>query len=247
MTPIYILSRGRSETATTPALLEAAGMSYTLMIEPQEFSQYRYAFPKADIVTLDKSHQGIAYADRAIQELSEAKNEEYYWRLDDNILSFRTRSENRNVKLAASGVLLPIEQYVFRHDNIGVAGPIFTWAFGYKKPLSINRQISSCLLIKNKTGCYFRRDVVEDTDFNMQILTKGLCTVRFNRLLIDKAPTGSMTGGCQDVEYANNGRAKNVQGLIAQWPNCFKMRYDNPSRTAPSQIWRSFKQVPHEK
>lgn len=44
--PVYVPSKGRADCATTPALLDQAGVRYRLVVEPQEAEAYRAAFGK---------------------------------------------------------------------------------------------------------------------------------------------------------------------------------------------------------
>src|SRR4029077_2669789 len=98
----------------------------------------------------------------------------------------------------------------------GIAGACYSTFAPQPKEISVNRQSASCMLIKNDTGCYFRGGLIEDTDLHLQILSKGMCSMRFNWLMIEKMKTGALKGGCQAIDYANSGRAKQCLKLNEQ-------------------------------
>src|ERR1700690_3332380 len=177
----YILSAGRSKTATTPLLLKEAKIPFTLVVESHEKHLYKVAFPYANFLVLPKAGGGNAYARRYIQLCAEDAKLSYCWQLDDNIKNFMKLTKGKKTICSASEILPPIEEHVSRYTNIGIAGPSYAvWAFGNKEAISINRQSASCMLIRVGTGCYFDTlsslSGVEDTDFHMQMLTDGLCS-----------------------------------------------------------------------
>lgn len=225
-------------------------MPFILVIEPREQEIYSSRFPYAKILSLKDNHQGITYARHSIQEHSEQQGNKYHWQIDDNIRSFKERIEDRNKSISAKVLLQRIEMYIDQFTNIGIAGPAYeVWAFGYSESLSINRQSSSCMLIRNDTGFYFRGKGLQDCDLHIQMLSSNdWCTLRFNKLLIDKMKTGTLSGGCTDSDYKNKGREQSCIDFIERWkdryPEMFQINSKNPSRLAPSRIWSIFKQRP---
>lgn len=247
--PIYILSSGRAKTATTMGLLQQEDIPYTLVIDPQDKSSYKKEFPDARFIILKKDFQGNAYARKAILKDAESLGVKFSWQLDDDLVAFLRRIDKKNIRCSPRKVMKPIEKYVDSYKNIGIAGPAYSlWAFGYTDPISMNRQSASCMLIRSDTGCQFDTSLsgCVDTDFHMQILSKKLCTVRFNQLLLTTMKTGTLRGGCTDSDYKNNGRAKACINFVKKWPG-FKINQKDQSRIAPSQVWREFSQRPIER
>ena len=239
--PIYIPTCGRSATATTMRLLD--GRPYTLVVEVQDAAAYNAAYPEAALLVLPKSRQGVGYVRREIQLASERRGEAWHWQIDDNIKRFMTRRDGKRYRETAEVVLTSIEAEAFRYTNVGMAAPAhLVYAFATKYPISVNRQANCCMLIRNGTDRYFRSGVGEDTDFNLQLLTSGWCTLVFNRLLIEKIKTGKLRGGCTDRDYLNNGRIEMAKGTMRLWPGCFKLNPKNPGWLAPSTVWRTFRQ-----
>jgi hypothetical protein len=92
----------------------------------------------------------------------------------------------------------------------------------------------------------WRKGLVEDTDYSLQVLTLGFCTVLFNTLLIEKEKTMKMSGGNTELEYGGDGRMNRSIGLQKMWPEAFKItfQYGRP-KVLPSRIWRTFKTELH--
>ena len=73
------------------------------------------------------------------------------------------------------------------------------------------------------------------------MLAGGLCTVQFNAFLIDKATTGTMTGGNADELYQGDGRLKMARSLERMWPKVVetKRRFGRPQHVIKN-AWRKF-------
>ena len=170
---------------------------------------------------------------------------DYHWQIDDNIKRFKKRVGGKNMIKSPHVILSEAESYVMKYKNIGIAGlKHAAFAFSAKEDYGINQQIYTCVLVNNHFDFKWRAGCVEDTDYSMQVLSSGLCTVLFNRLVMDKVTTLKMTGGNSEIEYGNQGRAKRAEGLQMLWPNIFKTKIDKDgqARVKPSRIWGKFKQ-----
>lgn len=243
--PIYIPSRGRAENCLTARIFEEYNIPYTLVVEPQEVRKYEEVFPKEKILVLSDNNRGVWFARNWIKQLSSGvRGEIYHWQIDDNILSFRWRLEEKNEKVDPAEVFVTVEDFVTGYKNIAIAGlhhHLYAWAA--RKDISVNVQCPSCVLLNNSVPLYWRSDCCEDTDYSMQVLTAGWCTVRFNRLIFEKPPHCSVPGGCTEIEYGEDRKRKRSEGLIRNWPGCFELGEKRGKTTIkPSWIWSSFKQ-----
>lgn len=221
---------------------------FYVVVEKEDFEEYLVNNPMigdARFLILPKSNQGIAYARNFCKDHATEAGHSYHWQMDDNLKRFKKRVAGKNMIKSPFVVLEEAEEYVFKHRNIGIAGLKHAcFAFSAREDLGINQQIYTCMLINNMIDKRWRNDCVEDTDYSMQILTAGYCTVLFNRLVMDKATTMSQSGGNTEISYSGDGRLKRAEGLMKNWPNIFKLKKDGSGRINPARIWKSFKQRP---
>src|SRR3990167_8663131 len=88
--PVYIISKGRWESRLTAKSLEAIGVPYHIVIEPQEYEEYAAVISPEKILRLPFSNlgQGSIPARNWVWEHSIAARAERHWILDDNINGF---------------------------------------------------------------------------------------------------------------------------------------------------------------
>ncbi|MCI0408274.1 MAG: hypothetical protein L0191_06885, partial [Acidobacteria bacterium] len=89
------------------------------------------------------------------------------------------------------------------------------------------------------------RGVWEDTDYSLQALALGWCTLLFQVYVIEKAKSGSIAGGHTEL-YAGDGRLKRLRWLERTWPGCFRIQraYGEPRIRPRPGLYRSFTQRP---
>lgn len=244
--PVYIPSRGRSETCLTARILQSEGIDFFLVVEPQDFQKYVAIYGPGRCLELSANDQGLWFARNFCKTHSMAKGDRRHWQLDDNIKNFRIREGRQNLKTQAGRCLSLAEFMTDRSRNIGISALRYSvFAFGCKDEISINQQCSSAVLVNNANGMSWRPGVVEDTDYSMQVLASGQCTLVFNRVLIEKAKTMTMKGGCTEIQYAGDGRRKFQLELQRLWPGTFELGIkEGRSYVRPSRVWRHFQQRP---
>ena len=247
--PIYIPSKGRAETCTTPLLLSAP---YYLVVEPQDSDAYIQKWGADRVIVMNENDRGIAYVRNFCKEHSKAQGDQFHWQIDDDIKSFQIRKNNKNIKCDALDVLCPIEEYVRGFSNIGGAGlkhSLFAWSA--KNEIDFNKQICSAGLFNNEVDASWRDGVIEDTDYSMQILTKGFCTVLFNRLIYDPPAVSSNEGGNKASGYYDRYLSL-LQGLQSFWKdengnNLFTIvEKKGEPRLKANRVWIRFTQRPHQ-
>tara|TARA_Y100000310_G_scaffold325015_1_gene387813 strand:+ start:1762 stop:2559 length:798 start_codon:yes stop_codon:yes gene_type:complete len=243
---IYIPSKGRHEKCLTADLLQTYSIRFYIVIEPQDLKKYLKKYLKKQIVVLDKNNKGIAYVRNFIKKHSISKGEKYHWQIDDNIRFFRKRIDNKNIKINPSENFTEVEEYLFSYKNIGALGLKHTmYAWSAKDSISFNQQIYSCGLFNNSLDIWWRDNLIEDTDYSLQILFKNYCTVMFNRLIMDKAASMAMKGGNTEISHGGEGRRKRSEELQKQWPGIFELTEQyGRVKVKPNRIWQKFKQRP---
>lgn len=245
--PIYIPSRGRSTTIQTTKALEESGISdYVVVVEPQDADDYLKQFRQENILVMPDNDRGIAYVRNFCKAHAKAYGHKYHWQIDDNIKSFGIREDDKNNKCAALTALKIIEETIKSFKNIAGAGMKHqVFAFAEKNNIGYNRQIYTCMLLSTKPEASFRDGLIEDADYNLQLLFSGYTVVLFNKIIMNKTTSMKMTGGNTEISHANGGREKRAIATQQQWPNVFSLKEskDGP-RLAPSRIWSSFEQRP---
>ena len=235
--PIYIPSKARPKKITAQAL-EDSGLNYFMVVEPQDYESYLEVFVKMPL-----NDQGIYYVRNFCKAHSALNDWEYHWQVDDNIKDFRIRVNNKNVKHSAKNILSAAETYVREYDNIGILGLCHVgFAFARNNEVDINKQVYSCVLVNNFVQVHWRDEVVEDTDYSLQVLEKGWCTLLLNRFCIGKETTSTNSGG---NDNSDEWRLKRSLGLQKYWPGAFKITEQyGRVKILPSRIWSRYTHLP---
>lgn len=204
--PVYIISKGRSDTMVTSKSLNRMRVPHYISVEPQDMDPYKKAVDKfgLDMVTLlelpfSNHGEGPGRArnwcwDHSIQEL----DAEYHWVCDDNIFDFYRLHKNKRIRVESGAIFRAAEDFVERYENVPVSG--FQYRFfiapnSAYPPFVTNTRIYSTLLIRNDCKHRWRGRYNEDTDLSLQVLKDGDCTVQFNAFLQGKAATQTLKGG----------------------------------------------------
>lgn len=236
--PIYIISKGRSDTRLTSKALEAMGVSYRIVIEPQEFSKYSTVLNIDKILVLPFSNlgKGSIPARNWVWQHSINEGHNRHWILDDNIAGFRKLENKKRVKIIDDECFSKIEDFVDRFANVPMAGMQYTSFMvsesstakgAAKKPITMNTRVYSCILLENKTQHRWRGRYNEDTDLSIRFLKDGDCTMLFNYFMCDKQATMTMKGGNTDQLYKQDenfdGRLEMARHLQRQHPDITKI------------------------
>ncbi len=226
--PIYIVSKGRWELRHTARSLEALGIEYRIVIEPQEYDQYAKVIAPRRILTLPFKNlgQGSIPARNWIWDHSVQEGHERHWILDDNIAGFYCLNNNQKPKVTAFNPFTPIEQFTDFYENIGLSG--MNYEFFIKRRTDTpayyqNNRVYSCILIRNDMPLRWRGRYNEDADLSLRVLKSGLCTVLFNYIQAKKLPTMTVGGGNTDELYVEEGRLRMAESLKAQHPELVKI------------------------
>jgi hypothetical protein len=228
--PVYIISKGRWERRLTSRTLEAIGVPYQIVVEPQEYARYAGVIEPSKILVLPFSNlgQGSIPARNWVWEHAISTGSRRHWILDDNISSFYRL--NRNLKtMVTSGTIFKVaEDFVDRYENVAIAGFNYHWlcvATDWYPAYYLNTRIYSCILIQNDLEHRWRGRYNEDTDLSLRVLKDGLCTVLFNAFLCSKQSTMTAKGGNTDELYQGDGRLKMALSLVDQHPDLVTVKW----------------------
>ncbi len=223
--PVYIISKGRWERPLTARTLEAAGVRYRIVVEPQERDLYAKVVDPRKILVLPFQNlgQGSIPARNWVWEHSIKEGHRRHWILDDNITALYRRNRNEKRKCVSGNILRAAEDWVDRYSNVGLAG------FNYQQfvvdqvqhpPVVLNTRIYSCILVNNSMKHRWRGKYNEDTDLSLRMLKDGACTALFNAFLIFKTKTMTMKGGNTDEVYkGGKNRREFAESLKRQHPD----------------------------
>jgi len=233
--PVYIPSKGRYDCATTPKLLDQAGVHYFLVVEPTETELYKEHLggsPFATILELPFADlgQGSIPARNWIWDHAIQNDQPWHWIIDDNVHGLgRSHNNKRLMVYKSSAPLRMVEDFADRYDNLAFAGLSERgfMADNMTVPVTFNTRVYSVTLINSALPHRWRGRYNEDTDLCLRALKDGWATVLFRDFLMDKHPTSrgdgsqGMKGGNTDNVYEQDSdhRLKFAESLKEQHPD----------------------------
>lgn len=239
--PVYIVSKGRADTRLTSRTLEAMGVPYRIVVEPQEVELYAAAIDRSKILALDLSYKerydcfdkhgltkstGPGPARNFVWDHAIASGASWHWVMDDNIQYFFRLNHNLKVPVSDGTCFRVMEDFCTRYTNVAMAGPNY-FMFASRKskmpPVVFNTRIYSCSLINHAAPFRWRGRYNEDTDLSLRMLKAGWCTVQFNAFLQGKTTTQQLAGGNTAEFYAREGTLAKSQMQVAMHPDVSKL------------------------
>lgn len=245
--PIYVPSKGRHERCYTAKFLDADGVPFRLVVEPQEGKAYASRFGEQRVLVLPFRDKGsVIPARNWIKEHSEAEGHERHWQLDDNIFRTRRWFKGKRVPCRSGAVLALTEDFVERYENVAVAGLNYTmFCVGQNStpmpPFYLNVRVYSCTLTLNSLPYRWRGRYNEDADYCLQVLAGGWCTILMNAFLVEKQGTMKNPGGNTKELYQGDGRLKMARSLERMWPHVVGIhrRFNRPQHLVRDH-WKRF-------
>ena len=219
--PIYIVSKGRSESRLTARSLERMRVPYYIVVEEQEYTAYK-ANTNSDfgtVLVLDNAYKmrydvcddlgltkstGPGPARNFAWDNSSSLGFEKHWVMDDNITDFYRLQQNQRIRVESGAMFRACEDFVGRYTNVPVSGLQYRFFIAPNSkypPFVFNTRIYSCLLIDNLCEFKWRGRYNEDTDLSLRVMKAGQCTLQFNAFLQGKLATQSISGGNTDEFY----------------------------------------------
>lgn len=239
--PLYIVSKGRSDTRLTSKALERMQVPYSIVIERQDFPQYSKVIDPKKILILDTKYQdqyevldnlnyptnkvGPGAARNFAWEHSLSNGHKWHWVMDDNINHFYRMNNNLRIRVTDGTIFKCMEDFILRYVNIAMAGPnyrFFAASTGSYPPFSVNTRIYSCNLIRNDVPFRWRGRFNEDTILSLDMLKAGYCTVQFYAFLQGKAATQTVKGGNTTIYKAEGTKIKSEM-LIKAHPDVSRL------------------------
>lgn len=259
--PIYIVSKGRSETRLTATALERMQQPYFIVVEEQEYSLYAKHIARNKILVLDQQYKqdydcfdnlgltkstGPGPARNFAWDHSMASGHAWHWVMDDNIAEFLRLHNNLKIRVLDGVCFRIMEDFCLRYKNVAMAGPNYR-AFASQNaevpPFVVNTRIYSCNLIRNDTPFRWRGRYNEDTDLSLRMLKAGWATVQFNAFLQDKMRTQRIAGGNTEEFYRHEGTLAKSQMQVDMHPDVSELVWKF-GRVHHEVNYRPFKDIP---
>lgn len=247
--PVYIISKGRSDSMYTSRSLARMRVPHYIAIEPQDEQAYENALDHFNIrpyVTLliapfSNHGDGPGRARNWCWDHSMDIGAKKHWVLDDNITDFYRLHNNIRIRVESGVCFKIMEDFVDRYINVPIAGPQYRFfcAPNQKYPPYVkNTRIYSCLLIENTCKHRWRGRYNEDTDICLRVLKDGDCTVQFNAFLQGKGATQTTKGGNTEEFYHKEIGYDPTTGTAIQADETLtvKDRYNTSGTIAKSQM-----------
>ena len=239
--PLYIVSKGRSDTRLTSKALEKMNVPYNIVIEEQEYKDYAKVIDKKKILILDKKFQdeydtcddlgsskskGPGAARNFVWEHSKSNGYKRHWVMDDNIERFLRMNKNLQIPVSSGSIFRAMEDFCDRYTNVAMAGPNYYMFVPRKSqvpPFVTNTRIYSCNLIKNDLPYRWRGRYNEDTILSLDMLKDGYCTIQFNAFMQLKTTTQVLRGGNSKEFYDKEGTYPKSQMQVKVHPDVSKI------------------------
>jgi hypothetical protein len=232
----------------TCAVLDRDGVPFTLVVEPQDEAAYRErmrGWMHASLVTLPENDRGLIYARNTIKDRSREMGDVRHWQLDDNIKWFQTWRAGKRVRCHSGVALRACEDFTDRYSNVGVSGLNYKFFATNGRepkphPFAVNTYVYSCSLVLNALPYRWRSPYNDDTDFCLQVLSGGWCTVLLHAFHINKIETMLTAGGNTPI-YQDDGRLVMARSLERLWPGVVRVsrRFGRPQHVIN---WQKFRQ-----
>lgn len=225
--PVFVPSKGRSETPLTMRALDALGVTYRAVVEPQEADAYAAVVGRDNLLVLPFRDRGLVPTRNWIWDFAQSEGAARFWTFDDNIYRFERLNRNAKAVVTTPAPFQAIEDFVDRYSNVAIAGCNYRQFAKQKQqipPFELNTRVYSNMLIQTNLPYRNRGFYNDDTDLCLQVLKNGWCTVLFNAFLAFKMTTMTVKGG-MTPHYQGDGRLKMAQELVARHPDVARVSW----------------------
>ena len=242
--PIYVPSRGRADiNGYTIDQLFNEQLYTFVVVEPQDEHLYKAKYGDK-VLVLPENNRGISYVRNFCKDHSKTIGAAAHFQIDDNIRGLYFIEKGKKIPCTWACTLSYMEKVFRNFTNIGGIG-ISHSVFAFVEPTkecSVNTQVFSCCIFASDNNIRWIDNIVEDTDYSLQLLDSKLCTLKLKRFAMKKIATKVFKGGNTDITYAGNGRHIRATALEQKYPGWFETYTDDSGvyRVKPSRIWKRY-------
>ncbi len=201
---IFIPTKGRYDNCKTANLI-GNYKNLFLVVEPQEYKEYRINYPNFNILQLPEDDKGLAYARNWVKLFTIRGAIKQYWLLDDDISYFYKREGTKLIRNNYDDTLLDAQNY-FVDNNVACGALEYRqYAWSSNKRGVYNSFCDSAVFIDNKLTdgiwCNEELKLKIDRDFCIKVISSGNKTCRDTMNAFSVPPNGSNKGGLKEIAY----------------------------------------------
>ena len=239
--PVYVPSKGRAHACYAARFLKRDGVPFFLVVEPQEKDVYA-ELDAGSLLVLPENNKGLLSTRQWIRRHATDRGADRHWQIDDNIRNVKRWNSGLRIVVSSGFAMATIEDFADLYRNVAIAGLNYQmFATGKAPPFRRNVHVYSYSLILNSVPYTWRARYNDDTDFCLQVLAGGWCTVAFNAFVADKEATMVVSGGNTDDLYKGDGRLNMARSLERKWPGVVTTgrRFKRPQHFV-ADAWKKF-------
>ncbi len=220
MENIFVPSKNRLDNASLLNYADQNNFVINVIVEPQDYKNYKNKFSNFNLIELPKNNGGITYVRNFIKDYTEKIGLEYYWQIDDDINGFYIRENTKLIKSNFEILNKAKEQFIKNNIALG-ALEYRQFAWSASKEIIFNSFCDSCVYVDNtKTNGLRYRPYVEgkeDRDFAMQVIKSGKKTGRTTLYAFSAPANGSNNGGLKEIFYDLGKEDICVSRMVELW------------------------------
>lgn len=242
--PIYIVSKGRP-TGKTFKLLKEDNLKFTVVIEMQDYAEYKKHMPNAMYVILPEQDKGVAYARNFALDQANIMSYDWIWLLDDDINVFYKTINNKNVRRTPQEALFGAQKIIDKFPNCLEASLEYQqFAWSAAKPYTLNTRCDVVVALRickmSSIRCSEDLRFKVDRDLTLKILNRGYQTLRINAFSFAAPKNGSNKGGLYDEYHTDGVEEAASLAMVKKWPGVCKFNRKKDGRPDVKINWRLF-------
>jgi hypothetical protein len=210
------------------------------VVEPRDVEAYSEV-GRDRLLVLPDNRRGIAFSRNWIKQYSIEHGETSHWQLDDDVRAFWKWDGRKKEKCSALEAMRVAEKWMSEYANLAAVG-YYMQSFVPSRRYKLNQQVFTVVLYNNDVDLSWRPGCIKDTDYSLQCLADGWCTVVLHEYVFEVPKTGTKPGGTAESMYAGDNRLRNLRGLMRNWPSLnlkIERGYGIP-RLRLGHLWRRF-------
>lgn len=221
--PVYIPSKGRPG-GSTAALLRAAGVAHTLVVEPQEAEAYERADGAhgSHVAVLAEANRGLPYSRNQTMTRARAAGYRWFWMMDDDVTAFYETRAKKNHRVPADVALRGAEALL--EPTSLAQGALeyqqFAWSASRAIAPGSYCDVVVCFNLSRLGERIAFRDLPLklDRDMTLQILASGRTVGRVTQFSFAAPKNGSNDGGLKPVYDVAGREQAECEQMARLWP-----------------------------